>query len=115
MRARSRTRARNGSCRTSHCVQMGGLRHRFDDLEPPAVLERGDFRARGWAFGGIDHRQDYARLGAAFGENATPRVDDEGMAEGLAAVLVLAALRGRQHEGAVLDRAGAVKHMPMCF
>src|SRR5215469_3439045 len=37
------------------------------------------------------------------------------MAEGLATVLVLAALRGGQHEGAVLDRAGAIKHMPMRF
>src|SRR5262249_272854 len=37
------------------------------------------------------------------------------MAESLATVLVLAALRGRQHEGAVLDRAGAIKHVPMCF
>src|SRR5262249_39169516 len=93
MRARYRTRARNGSCRPSHCVQMGRLRHRFDDLEPSAMLERGDFRARGRDFGGIDHRQDHARLGVALGENAAPRVDDEGMAEGLATVLVPAALR----------------------
>ncbi len=30
------------------------------------------------------------------------------MAEGFAAVLVLAALRGREHEAPVLDRAGAI-------
>src|SRR5450756_585884 len=35
------------------------------------------------------------------------------MAEGLAAVLVLAALRGGEHEAAVLDGAGADQHMPM--
>src|SRR5262249_56687142 len=75
----------------------------------------GSFAARGRALGGADPRQDHARLGVALGENAAPRVDDEGMAEGLATVLVLAALRSRQHEGAVLDRAGAVKHMPMCL
>src|SRR5258708_34145234 len=63
----------------------------------------------------MDHRQNHSRLGVTFGQNAAPRIDDEGMAEGLATVLVLAALRGRQHEGAVLDRARAVKHVPMCF
>src|SRR5258708_39353918 len=115
MRARCRTPGRNGSCRTSHCVQVGGLRHRFDDLEPATVLERGDLRARGRDLGGIDYRQNHSRLGVTFGQNAAPRIHDEGMAEGLATVLVLAALRGRQHEGAVLDRARAVKHVPMSF
>ena len=35
------------------------------------------------------------------------------MAEGRAAVLVVAALRGREHERAVLDGAGAHQHMPV--
>src|SRR5665811_1510585 len=35
------------------------------------------------------------------------------MAEGLAPVLVLAALRGGEYEAAVLDGAGADQHMPM--
>src|ERR1035437_6601006 len=35
------------------------------------------------------------------------------MAEGLAPVLVLAALCGGEHEAAVLDGAGADQHMPM--
>src|SRR5262245_18256094 len=35
------------------------------------------------------------------------------MAEGLAAVLVPAALRGGENEAAVLDGAGALQHMPM--
>src|SRR5664280_3214144 len=35
------------------------------------------------------------------------------MAEGLAPVLVLAALRGGEHEAAVLYGAGADQHMPM--
>ncbi len=97
----------------SHGVQVRRLRHRLDDLEAPAVLQRGDSRARGRDLGRIDLGQDHARLGAAFGEDAAPGVDDERMAEGLAAVLVLAALRGREHEAAVLDRAGAHQHMPM--
>src|SRR6185312_14336378 len=37
------------------------------------------------------------------------------MAVGFAAVLVLAALRGGEDEAAVLDVAGAIEHMPMCF
>ena len=57
--------------------------------------------------------QHHARLGAAFGEDAAPGIDHQRMAEGLAAVLVLAALRRREHEGAVLDRARADEHMPM--
>src|SRR5262249_28131570 len=32
-----------------------------------------------------------------------------------ATVLVVAAVRGRQHEGAVRDRASASEYMPMCF
>src|SRR5882724_9055013 len=35
------------------------------------------------------------------------------MAEGRAAVLMVAALRGREHEAAVLDRARAHQHVPM--
>src|SRR6266542_5038585 len=35
------------------------------------------------------------------------------MAEGRATVLVHAALRGREHVAAVLDRAGADQHVPM--
>ena len=36
-------------------MEVGGLRHRFDDLEPSAVLERGDFRARGRDFRAIEN------------------------------------------------------------
>src|SRR4030095_11930890 len=102
-----RTPARNGSWQTSHCAQMSGLRHRFNDFESSTVLKRGYFRPRRGDLGGIECREDHARLGAALGQNATPRIDDEGMAEGFAAVLVVAALRGREHEGAVLDRTRA--------
>ena len=92
---------------------MSRLGHGFDDLEPSAVLKGGNFCARGRDFRWIDRRKKHARLGAAFGQNATPRIDDEGMPECLAAVLVLAALRRREHEGSVLDRPRADKHMPM--
>ena len=94
-------------------VQMRRLRHRLDDLEAPAMLQRRDARARGGDFGRIDLGHDHARLGAAFGEDAAPRIDDQRMAEGLAAVLVRAALRGREHEAAVLDGARAHQHVPM--
>ena len=69
--------------------------------------------ARRRDFGRIDVGEHDARLGAAFGEDAAPRIDHQRMAEGLAAVLVLAALRGGEHEAAVLDRARAHQHMPM--
>jgi hypothetical protein len=55
------------------------------------MLERRDARAGGRYLGGIDLRHDNARFHAAFGDDAAPRIDDEGMAEGLAAVLVLTA------------------------
>ena len=54
--------------------------------------------ARRRDLGRIDLGEDHAGLGAAFGEDAAPRVDHQRMAERLAAVLVLAALRGREHE-----------------
>src|SRR5262245_53453008 len=94
---------------------MSGLRHRFDDLKPATMLERGDFRAGGRHGGRIDHRHDHARVRAALGQNATPRVDDERMPESFSPVLVLATLRGCEHEGAVLDRPRAAQHMPMSF
>src|SRR5262245_1626229 len=92
---------------------MSWLRHRFDDLKPAAMLKGGDFRARSRDFGGIDRRQKDARLGAGLGQNAAPRICDEGMSECFPAVLVLAALCRREHEGAVLDRTRAHEHMPM--
>ena len=71
--------------------------------------------ARRGDFGRIDLGHDHAGLGAAFGEDAAPRIDHQRMAEGLAAVLVLAALRRREHEAAVLDGARAHQHMPVRF
>ena len=92
---------------------MRRLRHRLDHLEAAAVLQRRHAAARGRHFGRIDLGQDDARLGAALGEDAAPGIDHQRMAEGLAAVLVLAALRRREHEAAVLDGAGAIEHMPV--
>ncbi len=65
--------------------------------------------------GRIDLGDQHARFGAAFGEDAAPRIDHERMAEGLAAVLMPAALRSGEHEAAVFDRAGAQQHVPMRF
>ena len=92
---------------------MRRLGHRLDHLEAAAVLQRRDAAARGRDLGRIDLGHDHARLGAAFGEHAAPGIDDQRMAEGLAAVLVLAALRRREHEAAVLDRARAHQHVPV--
>ena len=61
----------------------------------------------------IDLGHHHAGLGAAFRQHAAPGIDDQRMAEGLAAVLVLAALRRGENEAAVLDRARAVEHVPM--
>jgi hypothetical protein len=59
--------------------------------------------------------QDHAGFGAAFGDNATPRVDDKRVPEGLAAILVQAALRRSQHERAVLDGPRTHQRVPMRF
>ena len=61
----------------------------------------------------ISARIDARLVMVGLGEDPAPGIDDQRMAEGLAAVLVLAALRGGDHEGAVLDGAGAQQHMPM--
>ena len=50
---------------------------------------------------------------AGFGKDAAPGIDDQRMAERLAAVLVHPALRGGDDEGAVLDGAGAQQQMPV--
>src|SRR5919106_4656160 len=94
-------------------MQPRRLRHRLDDFEAPAMLQRGDARTGGRDRRGIDLGHDHARLTAAFGDDATQRVDDDGMPEGLAAVVVRAALRGSEYEAAILDRAGVHQEVPM--
>ena len=64
---------------------------------------------------GVDLGDHDAGLGAAFGQNAAPRIDNQRMAEGFAPVLVLAALRGGEHKATVLDGARAHQHVPMRF
>ena len=61
---------------------MRRLGHRLDDLEAPAVMQRGNPRTRGGNLRRIDVGEDEARLGAALGEDLAPRIDDERMAEG---------------------------------
>ena len=63
---------------------------------------------------GVDLGDDDAGLVmVGLGDDAAPRIDDQRMAIGLAAVLMHAALRGGDHEGAVLDGAGAQQHVPV--
>jgi hypothetical protein len=50
---------------------------------------------------------------ARFGDNVAPGVDDHAVAEGVAAVLVLAALRRSDDEAAGFDRAGALQDVPV--
>ena len=69
-------------------MEMGRLRHRLDDLEAPAVLERRDARAGGADRGRIDLCHHHAGLGVALGDDPAPGIDDEGMPIGFAAVLV---------------------------
>src|SRR6185312_4917100 len=94
-------------------MQVRGLGERLDHLEPPAVLQRGDARACRCGRRRIDLREDDAWLGAAFGEHAAPRIDDQRVAEGLTSVLVLSALCRRKNKTAVLDGARASEHVPM--
>ncbi len=94
---------------------MGRLRHRLHHLEAPPMLQRRYLGARGGHGRRVDLRQDDAGLVAALGDDAAPGIDHERVTVGLAAVLMLAALRGREDEGAVLDGAGAVEHVPMGF
>ena len=72
---------------------MRRLRHRFEHLEAPPVLERRNLGARGGDRRRIDLRKDHAGLLAALGDDLAPRIDHDRMAERLAAVLVRAALR----------------------
>ena len=62
----------------------------------------------------IDLGSDYlGPLPARFRQNLAPGRDDDGMAEGLAAVGMAAGLRGGDDEGAVLDRPRALQHVPV--
>ena len=84
-----------------------GSRHRHAEFA--RVLQVGDLFARLRATAPCRSRQrSTPGSRAGFGEDSAPRVDDQRMAEGLAAVLVQTALRGGDHQGAVLDRAGAL-------
>src|SRR5215831_11946529 len=63
----------------------------------------------------IDLRHYESRLGPAFGQDASPRVNHQRMAESLAAIFMLAALCSGEHETAVLDGTRALQHMPVGF
>src|SRR5580700_9342981 len=85
----------------------------LDQFETPAVKQRGNLRARGCRLRRIDFGEHNAGLRPALSENATPRIDNERMAESLSAVFVLAALGSGEDETAVLNRPRTQQHMPM--
>src|SRR5262245_30177097 len=92
---------------------MRRFRDRLDHLEPAPMLQRGYARPYRRDLGRIDIGKDDARLGAAFGEYLTPRIDHDRMAERVAAILVPSALGGGEDETAVFDCARAGQDMPM--
>src|SRR6202012_5104426 len=61
----------------------------------------------------IDVGPNHAGLGAGLGENLAPWRNDQRVAVCAPAVGVLSALRRRNHEGAVLDSAGAQQNVPV--
>jgi hypothetical protein len=58
-------------------VKVRRLRQRFDDFKSSAMLQRGDARTRIGDFCGINLSHDNPRLGATFGNDAPPRVNDQ--------------------------------------
>src|SRR6516162_1185575 len=96
-------------------MEVGRLGQRFNEFETTPVMERRNSAACRDDLGWVDLCHDHARLGAALGQNAAPRVDDERMAVCLAAVFVLAALGGGEHEAAIFDGTCALQNMPVCF
>src|SRR5689334_12493464 len=96
-------------------MQMRGLGERRDEIEAPSMLQRGNARTGLRHLRRIDLRHHDPGLVAAFGQHASPWIDDERMAEGLAAVLMPAPLRCGEDKAAVLDRAGPYKYVPMRF
>src|ERR1700733_13205999 len=97
----------------SYHPQMRGHYHGLDDLEAAAMLQRRHAGAGRDDGGGIDFRHDDTGLGIAFGDDAPPGINHHGMPKSVAPVFVTAALRRREYEGAVLDRTGTVKDVPM--
>ena len=85
------------------------------DLEVAAMLERGDAGAGFGRRRKIDIGKDRRRVPRRLGQHLAPGRDDQAVAEGGTAVLMQAALRGGEHEGAGLDGAGADQNMPMRF
>src|SRR5262245_46998793 len=92
---------------------MRRFRDRLDHLEAAPMLQRRYARPYRRDLRRIDIGKDDTRLGAAFGEYLTPRIDHDRMAERVAAVLVASALSGGEDETAVLDCTRAGQDVPM--
>src|SRR5689334_1371816 len=106
-RARARNATRNGSCALPHQMQMAGRAVCIGNAEAAAVLQRWNLCASIGNLGRIDLGGDDARIDAAFSENFAPWIDDQRVAVSQPLAFMRAALRGREHERAVLDRARA--------
>jgi hypothetical protein len=58
-------------------MQVGRFRYRLHDFKAPAVLQRRNACSRFGHFRGIDPGHDYPGFGAAFRNDAPPRVNDQ--------------------------------------
>src|SRR5262245_12994505 len=94
-------------------MKVRRLRHRVDNFEAPAMQERRNASPCGGDRGRINFGDHDRGISAALREHATPGVDDEGVPERVAAVLVAAALGCGEDKATVLGRARAVEHMPV--
>lgn len=82
-------------------------------LEVAVVLEHRDLRPRRVACADVDVGDDHAGVFPRLAQDAAPRIDDEAVAIGLAAVLMPPALGGGEDEGAGLDRPGPQEDVPV--
>ena len=69
-------------------MEVDGFGERLDQFKAPAMVQRRNPLPRGGDLGWVDLRHHDGRLGATLGHNATPRIDDQGMPESLAAVFM---------------------------
>src|SRR5262249_33111137 len=86
---------------------------RIDDFEAPAMQQRRNASPRRGDRSRVDLGDHNGWINATLSEHAAPGVDNERVAIRVAAVLVAATLRRSEHAATVLDRTGAVEHMPV--
>src|ERR1700738_3550764 len=94
-------------------MQIGRDFRSLVHFEAPAVCKGRNPRARGRDLARVDACEYHAGLRIGLRDDATPRINNKRMAKGLSPVLVQAALGGCENKGTVLDRPGAIEHVPM--